>query len=386
MPAQTRSRTPASAPPGRVYKRIPRQVHFPDPGRSVSAKSASAKSRTKALKQSTLTQIDYLVPLDDPDEAEFQRERARKRRRKTTGDEPPSSRFHTQTLTQFISSREEGEGEGEDEDDNKGDDMLLVADSQGDDSFGALDVIPQTPLKSKPLKTEVPSSIGSPFSPMLDRYEIAPGRSPLQERSTNVRRRITDDIKEKKEPRHEIPDSEDEGSWDVSPQKSLRNATEDPLKTEPSTPTPSARPWPTDLGEPTRAILPSGSLELSVSQEVERQLRSDLDTQPLPEHPISSSMIQPRAMARPSQATTVSQPSYTPWSDEVMARPPLASSVPDIFDTGPLDPLPESLVGLVDPELDVGEDGEEALGLPESLLQQPARRPPVVMDSEDEMD
>src|SRR3569833_2902842 len=178
MAPQTRSRgaTPATAPPAeRVYRsaRPPRQVHFP--ARNKSVRTYGRRPAKLSPSQKTLTQIDYLVPMDadeDHDEQEDEDELRRRKRRKTTGD-PPASTYHTQTLTQFLSEKAEG--------DSDDDETASIPDSEDDDEL----IIPQTPAHKK-IKAEIPSSQPSPFSPMLGRYSVGPHRSPLKERSTNV--------------------------------------------------------------------------------------------------------------------------------------------------------------------------------------------------------
>ncbi|KAK0733257.1 hypothetical protein B0T26DRAFT_683280 [Lasiosphaeria miniovina] len=220
MASNTRSRI--QAPAGRIYgsSPAPQQAQFPARRRVVKTYGRKSKtSSARALRQQTLTQIDYVRPPgsgDDADALLVDKKRSQKRR-KTMGDTPNSS-FHTQTLTQFLS----GGGAGARDDD----DMLLIKDSEdeedesaggGDDggsdgeaegglltfSSGATlgkrnageepragrpSSAPQTP-SHKRIKVnldEIPSSQPTPFTPMLDRYSPMPGRSPLEEKSTNI--------------------------------------------------------------------------------------------------------------------------------------------------------------------------------------------------------
>ncbi|KAI1504659.1 hypothetical protein F5X99DRAFT_416390 [Biscogniauxia marginata] len=127
------------------------------------------------------------------------------KRRKTMGDAPTASvtsSFHTQTLTQFLSNKDENENE----------DIWQINDSNDDEELG---VVMETPKKRKydeesklvgaeeqadsavpsliksvtpsnrQKKTEIPSS-HSPITPMLMRYSPAAHNSPLKSKSTNA--------------------------------------------------------------------------------------------------------------------------------------------------------------------------------------------------------
>lgn len=154
----------------------------------------------RSLRQQTLTQLDYVTqstpddrdvlmddPIDDPTEKQS------KKRRKTMGDTPSSS-YHTQTLTQFLSQKSFS-GKGSDEDN-----ALTIRDSEDDEDDDLADtsergggtkessLVPETPSNQR-IKVnldEVPSSQPTPFTPMLERYSPGSGRSPLIEKSTNV--------------------------------------------------------------------------------------------------------------------------------------------------------------------------------------------------------
>ncbi|KAK3941477.1 hypothetical protein QBC46DRAFT_431357 [Diplogelasinospora grovesii] len=264
MPPQTRNRgqtlTPAPAPASgsasasRVYHSspAPQQLHFPARRRVVKTygHSRPGSARARALRQQTLTQIDYVKQADSeaeapgllpPSTAESgatgEKEERPKKRRKTMGDSPipaattrkerpqkrakaerpekrrktmgdtpnpnSSSSFHTQTLTQFLSEKSFSEKEEEEEG------LLRVKDSDDDgdedekgelpkrESKGAkgkeksreLSVVPQTPSTKKIRVNldEVPSSQPTPFTPMVERYSpIGANRSPLKDKSTNV--------------------------------------------------------------------------------------------------------------------------------------------------------------------------------------------------------
>ncbi|KAK0629199.1 hypothetical protein B0T17DRAFT_555059, partial [Bombardia bombarda] len=211
---------------------VPQQVHFParrTTVRTYSRKTASAR----ALRQQTLTQIDYVKQatarlLDDGDGDNGKdgndtpsREAAKTRpqkRRKTMGDAPSSvsSSFHTQTLTQLLGEKvedrdvggellqikdsDEEEGEEDDEDDEVVELPKLPPPSRASSkrkqevqpkvrkSMPPPPPLPQTP-KNQRIKVsldEVPSSQPTPYTPMLERYTPGSGRSPLKERSTNV--------------------------------------------------------------------------------------------------------------------------------------------------------------------------------------------------------
>ena len=133
------------------------------------------------------------------------------KRRKTMGDTPSmsiSSSFHTQTLTQFLSNKDEDE------------EPLLIDDSEAeaDDDFGLVMETPTKPRDGRPpseggeaasannqldqatgsqrsklatpkrtTKTEIPSSESPAITPMLMRYSpLGKRKSPLQGKSTNV--------------------------------------------------------------------------------------------------------------------------------------------------------------------------------------------------------
>ncbi|KFY05010.1 hypothetical protein O988_00333 [Pseudogymnoascus sp. VKM F-3808] len=102
MPPQTRAAR-VSAPAGRVYSspQLPQQVKFQPRRQKVYGRNSLGSAKRK--KQETLTQIGFVNPLtdkeiDDKIEAYEREEATRNKRRKTL---TPSSKFYTQTLTQF---------------------------------------------------------------------------------------------------------------------------------------------------------------------------------------------------------------------------------------------------------------------------------------------
>ncbi|EAA30948.1 hypothetical protein GE21DRAFT_9318 [Neurospora crassa] len=244
MAPQTRARDRLRQTTSREYHSspIPQQVHFPARSRVVKTYGKRTPSRT-ALRQQTLTQIGFPLTMQpDTDGSELletletpvpaKKKGRDSKRRKTMGDTPnPSSSFHTQTLTQFLSGKEDDEDDKED---------LLIKDSQdeGDDEDvqDNLDDMYDLPKESSPKLTsqkkpvakkpksvrgkkakakgkakvkeeaslvphtpstkrikvnidEVPSSQPTPFTPMLGNSEyspIGPYRSPLKNKSTNT--------------------------------------------------------------------------------------------------------------------------------------------------------------------------------------------------------
>ncbi|OTA62416.1 hypothetical protein K449DRAFT_382413 [Hypoxylon sp. EC38] len=255
MPPQTRSRGNSS---GNVTYRstsaAPKQKLFPARRKQVKTYGRPRAAR-KGLKQETLTQMDFVTPSmpededllipDDEDEDEDEieeleapesvedtkpkgsKKRSRgsrrktagdelvadekprnKKRRKTLGDHPstnPSSSFHTQTLTQFLSNK------GDDEEEE----IWKLNDSEDDDSAG---IIAETPIKPKVhassnldeikseqksgVRSSVPSLIPSvtptnrkerevpsstaPSTPTIIRFHGEPQDTPLKGRSTNL--------------------------------------------------------------------------------------------------------------------------------------------------------------------------------------------------------
>lgn len=130
------------------------------------------------------------------------------KRRKTMGDTPSSS-FHTQTITQFLSTAGDDEdverfddSEVDREEDNE-EDPKTVAKSKGQVPEKALShvtdsratsMIPQTPVHKKTRSDvwEVPSSQPTPGTPIAitpldtERFRIPPLRSPLQELTNDI--------------------------------------------------------------------------------------------------------------------------------------------------------------------------------------------------------
>src|SRR5690349_14072407 len=89
----------ASAPASRVYRSSnpPQQVRFPARKKSIKT---YGRATVRALRQQTLTQLDYVVPMSTPsfadnDDDEEENERVDKtrpyKRRRTMGDAPSST-------------------------------------------------------------------------------------------------------------------------------------------------------------------------------------------------------------------------------------------------------------------------------------------------------
>ncbi|KAI0477681.1 hypothetical protein GGR56DRAFT_418874 [Xylariaceae sp. FL0804] len=248
MPAQTRSggKPPDKETTYRSTPAAPRQHQFSHRRRTI--KTYGRRTPARLMKQGTLTQMDFtssamqdvaddldeeeedhadeekeeeeVLEMPKPaasgirlkrkgrgsrrkttgDELEVQQKPKGSKRRKTLGDSPSatvSSSYHTQTLTQMLSSREEQEEMGQ------------ISDSDLDGSLGLI----ETPRKKKdgqPTKghpqssalsapdltksitpsnrqkmTEIPST-QSPQTPMLMRYSPASQNSPLKQKSANA--------------------------------------------------------------------------------------------------------------------------------------------------------------------------------------------------------
>ncbi len=246
MPVQTRSH---GDPPVKVtYTSVPpapKQKHFPPRRRQV--KTYGRPRNVRRMQQETLTQMNFVsqeevyIDLDDEDETndtEPAKEVTKKskskatkgsrrktlgdeadvverpstrgnKRRKTMGDTPsmsaPSS-FHTQTLTQFLSTQDENE------------DPWQVDDSEAEEDVGVIMETPRKPKEgrssedtnpvtfekepdqgpgsqrsklatpsNRKTRTEIPSSESPAITPMLMRYSpLASRKSPLKGRSTNA--------------------------------------------------------------------------------------------------------------------------------------------------------------------------------------------------------
>ncbi|KAK4209779.1 hypothetical protein QBC37DRAFT_429828 [Rhypophila decipiens] len=218
----------------------PQQVHFPARRTTIVKTYSSRRSASaRTLRQQTLTQIDYVKQAETSNESALEPSPSKperpQKRRKTMGDAPSSS-FHTQTLTQFLSNKGDKDQE---------DDLLQIKDSDGEDDDDVWEIpdyeeelptlpkprgssgkrkqptrdveqaepkgkkkgkgkaalfaphVPSTP-SSKRIKVnldEVPSSQPTPFTPALE--DVTPlylkrlgppgeDRSPLKERSTNI--------------------------------------------------------------------------------------------------------------------------------------------------------------------------------------------------------
>ncbi|KAI0394250.1 hypothetical protein F5Y17DRAFT_268184 [Xylariaceae sp. FL0594] len=253
MPTQTRSGgQPPKPPADGIYRSTaaaPKQKKFPH--RRQSVKTYGRRRPAKDPKQDTLTQMNFTssamqelvsIPSDEeegPEDDEVKepeqpkqtrqaksRTKSRGARRKTAGDEvlidlqqpppskrrktlgdvpnpsaPPSSSFHTQTLTQMLSMPKDesniwqvkdSEDEDEDEDDFKllerTPDKKLAEHATGELVGGTGSAVPSLIKSSTPagrkMKTEIPSS-QSPVTPMLLRY-FPDAHSPLIAKSTNA--------------------------------------------------------------------------------------------------------------------------------------------------------------------------------------------------------
>ncbi|KAI0120556.1 hypothetical protein F4776DRAFT_633118 [Hypoxylon sp. NC0597] len=251
MPPQTRSRGNSS---GNVtYKSTsaaPKQKLFPARRKQVKTYGRPRAAR-KDLKQETLTQMAFVTPSmpededllipDDEDENDIEeleapasvedtkpkdsKKRSRgsrrktagdelvadekprgKKRRKTLGDPPstnPSSSFHTQTLTQFLSNKGDEEEEvwklnDSEDDDNAG----IIAETptkpkvhassnlneiKSEQRSGVRSSVPSLVTSATPTnreKREIPSST-APSTPTIIRFHPGPEDTPLKGRSTN---------------------------------------------------------------------------------------------------------------------------------------------------------------------------------------------------------
>ncbi|KAI1741396.1 hypothetical protein F4680DRAFT_415262 [Xylaria scruposa] len=230
MPATTHLRGKASTTT--IYK----------PTRSV--KKTYGRSRPK-MKQETLTQMDFtssamrdFIDLDDDDEKDEVKEeeeetiielesprpagkaqakaKSRNNRRKTTGEEvcaeeklrkskrrktlgdlpnsSPSSSYHTQTLTQMMSTNDREEDPWQIEDSQDLEDSKLVMETprkpsgrHGKENIasGVPSLVQSVTPANRQKRTEVPSS-NSPQTPILLRYSPPSHHSPLMAKSTNV--------------------------------------------------------------------------------------------------------------------------------------------------------------------------------------------------------
>ncbi|KAI8635645.1 hypothetical protein F5Y19DRAFT_408607 [Xylariaceae sp. FL1651] len=236
MPAQTRSREKSSTNVTfRSTAAAPKQQEFPHRRRSV--KTYGRTKTTRKMKQETLTQMDFtssvmrdFVDLVDDDEEEqyeapkpvkeakreakprsnrrkttgeeMDREEkpGKSKRRKTLGDSPNpslSTSFHTQTLTQMLTTKDEDENLWRINDSQDENSELIVetprkgsARHTSDGSHGGAEsavpsLIKSTTPANRRKRTEIPSS-QSPTTPMLLRYSPGSHHSPLVARSTNV--------------------------------------------------------------------------------------------------------------------------------------------------------------------------------------------------------
>ncbi|TRX94348.1 hypothetical protein FHL15_004815 [Xylaria flabelliformis] len=330
MPATTQSRGKSSATT--IYKptpAAPKQKEFSYRRRSV--KKTYGRSRPKReMKQETLTQMDFtssamrdFIDLDDDDEKAEEKgekeqdededeetklielepprpaekvkvkansrssrrrtageeldadEKLRKsKRRKTLGDSPdsyPSSSYHTQTLTQMLSTNDSEEDPWRIEDSQDLEDSKLVMEtprkpssyhgkSEAQENVASVPslVLSVTPA-NRQKRTEVPSS-NSPQTPILLRYSPPSHHSPLMAKSTNVGAPSPILKPPRKWPRDSVvPDSystahdsspvpSEKSTVKATPSKKLRfNIPEDkenitPGRTKPKSPKPKSQP------------------------------------------------------------------------------------------------------------------------------------------------
>ncbi|KAK0617443.1 hypothetical protein B0T14DRAFT_270197 [Immersiella caudata] len=364
MVPSTRSRK--STPASRTYRSspAPQQVQFPARRRTIKKYGRkSTGSSARSLRQQTLTQIDYVTqnsPQDPEELLELPRERPNKRR-KTLGDTPNSSSFQTQTLTQFLSEKsfragsnennpmlikdsDDDDGEEEDDDDIDFDNLddPLPADESPRQAERAVFLVPETPSHKKIRVNldEVPSSQPTPFTPMLDRYNARPGRSPLIERSTNVDAPPPNAETLNKLPRNLVV--QDTFSSSSSPLSSLAAES-----VENKTPTNKAQRQPlSELPPPSRELGPESIVlgdDAPLRSGKENRKRafleipdSDAESEILTPSPIKSSGI-----SRPSQRfTRIISSSKKPVGPDPKPEIPESSSDTVSEDDGPGTPTP----------------------------------------------
>ncbi|KAK9413148.1 hypothetical protein SUNI508_12033 [Seiridium unicorne] len=132
--------------------------------------------------------------VEEEEDEENEKPRSNKRR-KTLGDAPASSSFHTQTLTQFLSNTSNIEDEDEENwkiADSDGEELGLIKETPKKVKAAGLGLAPIQLANAKSVtpsnrqtKLEIPSS-QSPATPLLLRYSPAKEPSPLKNKSTNV--------------------------------------------------------------------------------------------------------------------------------------------------------------------------------------------------------
>lgn len=199
-----------SAPANRVYKSsVPlKQIKFPEPKKRITYGKKASK-RISEPAQDTLTQMDFVKlnqSFEDDDEDldsyDEEAEKRKRKRRKTEGDQPSSdSKYHTQTLTQFVRSFTETEEEEED--------VFDVPSSPRSLGLRRKNV-PKSPEPAKPIvrspsrRKSAPGNMGPPQTPHRKLAQEIPSsqspvtpsslhsrtsplrRSPLKEKSTNI--------------------------------------------------------------------------------------------------------------------------------------------------------------------------------------------------------
>ncbi|KAI1319662.1 hypothetical protein F5Y16DRAFT_94939 [Xylariaceae sp. FL0255] len=204
MPAQTRSGGTIKPSSG-----APRQLQFPHRRRTVKRTYGRSKAKPRSEpRQETLTQMDFTSSAlrfegdDEPptkkstrrktmgDELEEQSKRsASSKRRKTLGDSPSSSSanssFHTQTLTQMLSTPADHDPYEFDDSSSPNTPHKPPADPQDADTSAVPSLVQSATPVNRQKRIEIPSS-QSPTTPLLLRLSGKPQHSPLVARSTNI--------------------------------------------------------------------------------------------------------------------------------------------------------------------------------------------------------
>lgn len=164
--------------------------------KKAAVKKTAAKKATNQKKTTRTNRRRTTGDVEEEEDAKPEKPRSSKRR-KTMGDPPSaSSSFHTQTLTQFLSSTSKDD-----------EDIWNIPDSEEEDAPG-LDLVKETPKKQKikglseqvkvaqsikpasatpwgrEKKTEIPSS-ASPATPLLLKYSPENEVTPLKHKSVN---------------------------------------------------------------------------------------------------------------------------------------------------------------------------------------------------------
>lgn len=336
MPVRTRPKAPAN----RVYSSpiAQQQVTFKPRKKGIAASRSLGTGRPS--RQETLTQMDFVnfqQPMDNDEEIYEEQPARKRRRRRTEGDAPSStSKFHTQTLTQleFVSTPGlRREGLSDDEND------FRIPSSHQEDTKNPSDNQAMGRLKtpSRQRVYEVPSS-QSPLSPTSVRSRRSlPTRSPLKaldinllargvspacreatQRSPKVKLEIADTFEyESESQQSRVPQtpidnlspakaigSTVEPHPTISTQKAIKDEIQDSDEEDEG-----VEHYYNDLIQESQVISDAINPISSDTQEAEDQLQSTMlqFTQQLPVH--STPIAEAEAsvpLPRPSQATTVS--------------------------------------------------------------------------------